>query len=217
MNNYIQKKSNHFPNVSIILTVYNRAAYLNRCIDSVLNQSFNDWELIAIDDGSTDNSLEILKGYEANSENITVISQSNMKLPLSRNRGIRLSNGHFITFIDSDDRYEKDHLSKRISFMKKNPDIDLIYGGVKIIGDEYVRDKDNPSEFIHLSKCTIGATFFGRKKVFTELNGFKNLGYSEDSEFLTRASAKFNVHEVDFKTYIYHRDVVDSITNSYKP
>ena len=205
------------PAVSIILTVYNRAAYLNRCIDSVLNQTFNDWELIAIDDGSTDNSLDILKEYDIISEKISVISQPNMKLPLSRNKGIKLSNGKNITFIDSDDRYEKDHLSKRISFMKKNPDIDLIYGGVKIIGDEYVRDKNNPSKFIHLSKCTIGATFFGKRKVFTELNGFKNLAYSEDSEFLTRASAKFNVNEVDFKTYIYHRDVVDSITNSYKP
>ncbi len=163
------------PAVSIILTVYNRAAYLNRCIDSVLNQTFNDWELIAIDDGSTDNSLDILKEYDIISEKISVISQPNMKLPLSRNKGIKLSNGKNITFIDSDDRYEKDHLSKRISFMKKNPDIDLIYGGVKIIGDEYVRDKNNPSKFIHLSKCTIGATFFGKRNVFTELNGFKNL------------------------------------------
>ncbi len=175
VNQFSFKAFNSLPSVSIILTVYNRAAYLNRCIDSVLNQTFNDWELIAIDDGSTDNSLQILKDYEANSENIKILSQPNMKLPLSRNRGIRLSNGNFITFIDSDDRYAKDHLSKRISFMTKNLDIDLIYGGVKIIGDEYVRDKDNPSEFIHLSKCTIGATFFGKKKVFTELNGFKNL------------------------------------------
>ncbi len=164
---YLPRKiSNSFPSVSVILTVYNRAEYLHRCIDSVLNQSFNDWELIAIDDGSTDNSLNILRDYEKNSENITVLSQPNIKLPLSRNRGIRLSNGKFITFIDSDDCYEKEHLSKRISFMKNNPNIDLVHGGIKIIGDEYVRDKDNPSQFIHLSKCTIGATFFGKKKCF---------------------------------------------------
>ncbi len=213
----MKQKLNSLPAVSIILTVYNRAAYLQRCLDSVLKQSLDDWELIAIDDGSTDNSLAILKEYEINSEKITVITQPNMKLPLSRNRGIRLSNGKYITFLDSDDQYEKDHLSKRISFIEKNPNIDLIYGGVEVIGDEYVRDKDNPTKFIHLSKCIVGATFFGKRKVFIELNGFKNLEYSEDSEFLTRASAKFNVHEVDFKTYIYHRDVVDSITNSYRP
>ena len=217
VNQFSRTTFNSLPVVSIILTVYNRASYLKRCINSVLNQSLTDWELIAIDDGSTDNSLEILKDYENYSENITVVSHANMKLPLSRNKGINLSLGKYITFIDSDDRYEKEHLAKRLSFMMANPDVDLIYGGVKIIGDQYVRDKDNPTKFIHLSKCTVGATFFGKSKVFIELNGFKNLPYSEDSEFLNRTKAKFKVQEVNFKTYVYHRDVLDSITNTYMP
>ena len=67
-----------------------------------------------------------------------------MKLPLSRNRGIKESSGKFITFLDSDDEYEKDHLLKRIEYMNAHPEVDLIHGGVEIIGNEYVRDKDNP-------------------------------------------------------------------------
>lgn len=204
------------PSVSVVLTVYNREKYLNRCITSLLNQSFDDWELIAIDDGSKDDSYKVLKYFELMSSKIKVIHQENRKLALSRNRGIELSNGKHITFLDSDDEYEKDHLEKRIDFMIKNLNVDLIHGGVKVIGNNYVPDKNNPLKLIHLSDCTIGATFFGKREVFEFLKGFKNLPYSEDSEFLERAELFFNIKKVDYKTYIYHREVPDSITNNYK-
>jgi len=213
----VHDKINIQPKISVILTVYNRAHFLRRCIDSLLNQSFKDWELIIVDDGSNDNSIEILNEYELNYENIKVFQQENKKLPLSRNKGIELSEGEYITFLDSDDEYVKDHLLKRIEYMEMHPEIDLIHGGVNIIGDEYVRDKNNPHKFIHLSECTIGATFFGKRNVFIDLNGFKNLKYSEDSEFLERAEKKFKVTKVEFNTYKYYRDSPDSITNSYVP
>ncbi len=206
-----------YPEVSVVLTVYNRAGYLKRCIDSLLAQSFTNWELISIDDGSIDNSHEILKGYEARHNNIKVARHKNLKLPLSRNRGITLSAGKYITFLDSDDEFEKDHLAHRVNYMNEHPEIDLLHGGVDIIGNEFVRDKNNPEKFIHLSSCTIGATFFGKREVFDELKGFKNIKYSEDSEFLERAEKKFNVKKVNFNTYIYHRDAADSITNTYVP
>ena len=101
--------------------------------------------------------------------------------------------------------------------MEKNPEFDLIHGGVKIIGDEFVRDKDNPFCFIHLSECIIGGTFFGKSAVFKKLNGFKENIYSEDSEFLQRAEEKFNIRKVNFNTYIYHRESEDSITHNYVP
>lgn len=205
------------PKVSVILTVYNREHVLRRCIRSLLNQSFKDWELIIVDDGSTDKSIDILKEYESNYENIKVIHQDNLKLPLSRNKGIKLSTGDFITFLDSDDEYSEDHLLCRVEFMDKYPEVDLIHGGVKIIGSEYVRDKNYPHNLIHLSQCTIGATFFGKRKVFIELNGFKNLSYSEDSEFLERAEKKYNIVKVEFNTYKYYRDNPDSITNMFMP
>ncbi len=203
--------------VSDILSVFNRAHYLDRCIGSVLRQSTNAWELIAVDDGSDDHTLEILEDYGSKYKNIEVLHHPNMRLPLSRNRGIKFSRGKFITFIDSDDEYEQDHLLKRIEFMKAHPEIDLLHGGVKIIGNQYVRDKNNPSELIHLSECTIGGTFFGKREVFEEMKGFKNLEYSEDSDFLARAAVKFKIGKVDFPTYIYHRDDPTSITNSYVP
>jgi len=201
--------------VSVILPFYNRAKYLERCVNSLLEQSYGNWELIAIDDGSTDNSFDIVENYWKPGSNIKIFRQENMKLPLSRNKGIKESSGKYITFLDSDDEYKKDHLLKRVEFMNKHPEIDLIHGGVEIIGNEYVRDKDNPDKLIHLSQCTIGATFFGKRQVFTELNGFKNIPYSEDSEFIERAKVKFTIEIVDFKTYRYYRDAPDSITNSF--
>jgi glycosyltransferase involved in cell wall biosynthesis len=203
------------PEVSVILSVFNRAQYLHRCINSLLYQSFKNWELVAIDDGSEDNSFEVLKEYQVNNPGIVIISHKNMKLPLSRNKGIVASRGRYITFLDSDDEYINDHLMKRVEFMNNHPEVDMICGGVEIIGNKYVRDKNNPLEFIHLSYCSIGATFFGRRNVFLMLNGFKNLEYSEDSDFLERAEKSFHIEKVNFNTYKYYRETPDSITNNY--
>ena len=202
------------PTVSVILTVYNRANYLHRSIGSLLFQSFKDWELIAVDDGSMDDSYEILKEFTWTNKNIKLIRQENMKLPCSRNTGILASSGRYITFLDSDDEYKSNHLLERVNFLNNHPEIDLVRGSVDIVGDKYVRDKDDLQKFIHLSKCKIGATFFGRKHVFLALKGFKNIDYSEDSDFWDRAEKLFTTVKVPFKTYIYHRDDPDSITNS---
>jgi glycosyltransferase involved in cell wall biosynthesis len=211
--NFVQ----HRPLVSVILTVFNREKSIKRSIDSLIGQSYSNWELIVIDDGSSDNSFNILKGYEKYFTNIRTYQQDNRKLAFSRNRGIFLSEGEFITFLDSDDEYEEEHLSLRIRYLLTNPDIDLIHGGVKIIGSKFVRDKDNPYSFIHLSECTIGATLFGKRNVFKTMHGFKENLYSEDSEFLKRASMNYRTREVNFNTYIYHREEKDSITHNYVP
>lgn len=203
--------------VSVILTVYNRELFLSRSIDSLINQRFSNWELIAIDDGSTDNSLKVLRSYEEDFPNIKILHQENQKIAQSRNRGIFFSSGKYITFLDSDDEYEKSHLLKRVEYMNENPEIDILYGGVNIIGNQFVRDKDNPDNFIHLSNCFIGGTFFGKRNVFLELGGFRDLEYSEDSDLILRAKNKFNVEKFDLSTYIYHRELSDSLTNSYVP
>ena len=210
-------KSIRTPMVSVILTVYNRDQSLRRSLNSLIAQTFRNWELIAIDDGSTDDSLVILEEYAGLFNNIKVFTQKNMKLAFSRNRGILLSRGDYITFLDSDDEYKENHLARRLEFMERNHETDLIHGGVKITGDEFVRDKNNRFCFIHISECTVGATFFGKRYVFEALNGFKENIYSEDSEFLMRAEKSFNVKKVHFPTYIYHREIADSITHNYVP
>jgi glycosyltransferase involved in cell wall biosynthesis len=202
------------PVVSIILPTFNRAKLLNRAINSVIAQSFKNWELIIVDDGSEDSTYEIVDKYLNGYQIIRYMKHSNRKLPLSLNVGITASAGKYIAFLDSDDEYDKDYLLERIEFLDSNSNIDLIYGGVRIVGDPYVTDKNDPSKSIHLSECVIGGTFFGKRKVFFELNGFNDLNYSEDSDFFERAEKKYTIQKVNFAPYIYFRDTEGSITNS---
>jgi glycosyltransferase involved in cell wall biosynthesis len=204
------------PLISIIMPVYNRQAYLKRAINSVIKQNHKNWELIAVDDGSQDYSPYLLEIFKAHSPKIKVVYQDHKRLPAARNNGIKSSTGSFITFLDSDDEFTKDHLEVRVKYLHENPEIDIIHGGVKIIGNEFVPDKENPKKIIHLSQCTIGATFFGKQNVFIELGGFKDIPYSEDSEFLERVMKTYQVMKVDFPTYVYHRETPDSITNTIK-
>lgn len=196
------------------MPVYNRQAYIQRAIESVLYQSYDNWELITVDDGSEDYSPYLLEIYKAYSSKIKVVHQDHKRLPAARNNGIKNSTGSLITFLDSDDEFTKEHLEIRINYLNKNPGIDLLHGGVKIIGNEFVPDKENPKQLIHLSQCIIGATFFGKRNVFIETGGFNDIPYSEDSEFLERVIKQYKVEKVNYPTYIYHRDTPDSITNS---
>ena len=114
----------------------------------------------------------------------------------------------------SDDEYNSNHLQLRINYLQNNTGIDLLYGGIKIIGNPYVKDKNDLSKMMHLSECIIGWTFFGKRDMFIKLNGFADIKYSEDSEFIERAKIPFNIKKVDFPTYIYYRDTEDSICNT---
>lgn len=205
------------PVVSVIMPTYNRIEFLKRSIPSFLKQTFSPAELIVVDDGSNDNSFQIVNGYLNAHSNIRYLKHSNRRPSLSRNAGILAAVGKYIAFLDSDDEYKPDYLERRIQFMETHPDIDLVEGGVEVVGDSYIRDKNDRSKYIHLSECHIGASFFGKREVFIDLNGFnKEIDYSEDSDFWERAEKKFKVIRLDEPGYIYHRDDPGSISNRLK-
>ncbi len=105
--------------VSIILPVYNSEEYLTDCINSVLLQKYSNWELIIVDDCSTDSSLLICEEFSSNYENISLFKQSsNYGAGVSRNLGLLHSKGNFICFIDSDDLWDSEKLFLQIEFMK---------------------------------------------------------------------------------------------------
>lgn len=203
-------KSNR-PLVSIVMPTFNRESYLNRSISSVLKQTYSDWELIIVDDGSTDNTFQVVNDFISKYENIRYVRHSNRKSPLTTNAGILASCGDYITFLGSDDEYKEKHIKLRIDYMIANPDTDMIHGGVEIVGHPYVKDKNDLSKEIHISECVVGGTFFGKRSIFFELDGFKDLIYSDDSDFFERAEKKFKIAKVDYPTYIYYRDTPDSI------
>jgi len=204
--------------ISVILTVYNRKDKLKRAVNSVLKQSCKNWELIIVDDGSTDGIENILFPILKKHTNLKYLRHSNHGTALSLNEGIEISEGKYLTFLDSDDEYKKEHLKIRLDFLNANKNADLLHSKCTFIGKEedmYVPDARNTKKLIHLSKCIIGATFFGKKEVFEKLNGFKNI-YSYDFDFYNRVKKKFNIVELNAPTYIYYRDSKDSVLTKLK-
>ena len=204
--------------VSVILTTYNRETYILRAIRSLLKQSFKNFEVIIVDDGSTDKTFTKVSPILKKNNNFSYVYHSNKGFPFSYNTGIKLSAGEFITSLDSDDEYSKHHLKKRVEFFRKNKKTDLIHSPAIIIGSEeskFVPDARNKNKLIHLNDCIIGATLFGKRKVFEDLNGFKNI-YGQDFEFVNRASKIFKVQKLEETTYIYHRETPKSILSNLK-
>lgn len=119
------------PKISIIVPVYNVEEYLNRCIDSILNQTFQDFELILVNDGSTDNSGQICDNYAIRDKRIRVIHKENGGVSLARNKGLDIARGKYVQFIDSDDYIEKDMLDKVYNTMLKE-NSDIIFWGFKL-------------------------------------------------------------------------------------
>jgi len=106
------------PEFSIIIPVYNIEQYIKECLDSVFNQSFKDFEVIVVNDGTKDNSMDIVKNYD-----VKIINQKNKGLSSARNHGVQLAKGKYILFLDSDDYLEKDTLKEIHKSLKNNPDI----------------------------------------------------------------------------------------------
>lgn len=107
--------------VSVIMPCYNSAAYIEETLNSIISQSYTDWECIIVDDCSTDNSVEIIKRLMNQDERIHLfINDSNNGAAYSRNKALSVANGKWIAFLDSDDLWSFDKLEKQIAFMEKN-------------------------------------------------------------------------------------------------
>lgn len=110
--------------VSIIIPCYNSEKYIDKCINSIINQTYNNWEAIIVDDGSNDNSYEMLKQYSEKNEKIKIISQRNYGPSIARNNAIKYSNGHYLMFVDSDDYIHENMIEELIKYAKiRNSDI----------------------------------------------------------------------------------------------
>jgi glycosyltransferase involved in cell wall biosynthesis len=202
------------PEITVILCTYNRVNYLKNCIDSVVNQTCKDWELLVVDDGSQDNTFQVVDSYLQKFPNIRYLKHQNRKPGYTRNAGIQASFGNYITFIDSDDSYKPNHLDSRLKYMKAHPEVDLIEGGCACEEEFFVVDYFQPDKTINIRECVLGATFFGKRHVFFQLQGFNNIPYGEDTEFWQRAEKIYQTQKIKQpETYIYTR-AENSITKN---
>ena len=145
--------------ISVIITTFNRAQFVKKAINSVLNQTYQDVEIIVVDDGSTDNTKSIVNSY---GEQVRYIYQENKGAASARNAGIEKSKGEYITFLDSDDYYKKDNLLKKLSFLESNLQTRWLYSDW-----QYIDEKGE-----HLDKGSVRFDYFNKKlsgEIFEEL------------------------------------------------
>ena len=182
------------PKVSVIIPTYNRAGFLEQAVDSVLQQSFRDYELIVADDGSTDNTAKILKKY---GDALQYISAENRGPAAARNRGIRISKGECCAFLDSDDRWRRDKLRKQVEAMSASPEYlishtrEIWYRRGKILPHKKKHKKLSGRIFSKsLAMCMVSmSTVMVRKKLFEKIGFFdENLPCCEDYDFWLRAA-----------------------------
>ena len=203
--------------VSIVIPVYNAGKYIKRCIDSIIGQTYNDWEVIAVNDGSTDDSLTILNQY-AGDDRITVIDIPNGGVVNARKTALSYANGIYLTFVDADDYLPPVSLQLMVDRLVST-DSDLVVGGYTLLWEKDRREKEvnNKKEFNTVGDCIKyciknGETFLPVKLYKTDIfrasvNIPHDVTFMEDTiGVLQYLSVCKRVTSVDSSIYVYFKN-----------
>lgn len=204
--------------VSVIIPSYNRADKIKPAVESVLNQTYTDLELIIVDDGSKDNTKEVIESI--NDSRVRYVRQKNSGACAARNNGINHAKGEYIAFHDSDDIWHKDKLEKQMNALLNN-DADIVCcrlnktysdGTIKLMPEKMTQGFMNPV----LSLFGIGTqTIVAKRKVFDEIKFDEEFPCFQECELLFRATKKFSLYCLDEGLVDYFVGS-DSISVNYK-
>lgn len=187
--------------LSIIVPIYNTDKYLKQCLDSIVGQSYKDFELILVDDGSKDNSIDICKQYCQRYKNIYLIEGKHEGVFKARKKGIRVAKGEYITFVDSDDFIDSDAYEKAISAM--NNDVDVISFDIF----RYYSDQE-----IRYDACVLNEGIYDKKSIIENI--FPLMIWNEKNESFGVDPALWNkIYKSDLIKAIY--ESIDDIDFQY--
>jgi hypothetical protein len=182
--------------VSVIIPAYNAAAFLQETIESVLSQTFTDWELLVVDDGSTDQTPDIVQHYQKVDSRIQLIRQANQGVSATRNSGVANSQGDYIAFLDADDQWLPQKLSAHLAHLAAKPEVGVSFGRVEIFNSTRPAQYQvssarlthlQPELFLSENPTTTTSNWFIRRAVWDQVGGFcREMSYSEDLEWLLR-------------------------------
>jgi glycosyltransferase involved in cell wall biosynthesis len=217
--------------VSVVLPVYNGADLVRESLDSLLAQTYREFEIIAIDDGSTDGTAEILDNYAARDDRVRVVHQENRKLPRSLSRGFRLARGEFLTWTSADNRCKPRFLEKMVDCLRRHPGWDMVYANVDIIGadgrplrdaswfagyqeppgSEHVHLPTDPAELNTWPNNYVCAAFMYRSRVAWLLGDYSRHRFTtEDYDYWMRVNELLTLRHVDFDEPVYDYRFHDS-------
>ena len=209
--------------ISVIVPVYNAANYIAKCIQSVQNQTFSSWELILIDDGSQDNSLDIIRRFAIEDDRIKVIHQENSGAGMARNNGIENAIGDYIVFLDSDDYISEKYLSLLSSHNEDVVfiDVEAVDEGGNVVRREYLSQYKNMDKDDFLRAQMTGKINWGgvRKAVKRKIIDTNNIRYSDHKvgeEALFTYSSVFNSKTIGFieKPVYFYIQRADSLSHA---
>ena len=195
------------PKVSVIIPTYNRRDYVVEAIDSVLAQAYKDFEIIVVDDGSTDGTGEILKEKYGN--NIRYFYKQNGGCASARNYGIKMAQGEYIAFLDSDDKYLPKKLEDQVGILEKNNAIDFVYSDSYLFEGKKQRwvkavrpDKDGSVTYPLFMTTYMQSGSFVVRRTCVDISGFYNeiMRYNEDTDYLLRLSINCKAYHSDKPT-----------------
>lgn len=207
--------------VSIVLPCYNGADFLSQSIDSVVEQTFADWELILVNDCSTDNSLEIMQQYAERDCRIHIINnEHNLKLPGALNRGFREAKGKYLTWTSHDNRMAPTMLEEFVRYLDANPDKGLVtacYAAFSLKTGEQLYEVHHPDPQLNLPlfNCVCYA-FMYRREVLETVGGYdESLFLVEDYDYWVRIWQKYPVGKI-YRVLYYTGVGNDTLTLSRK-
>ncbi len=187
------------------MSVYNDATYLSQAIDSILNQSFCDFEFLIFNDGSTDDSKEILEEFAKKDNRIKLVHQENIGLTKTLNRGLSMARGEYIARMDSDDIATHDRLEKEINFLDNHKDVVVVGSFTRVIDENgkvvgshqpAVTNKDI-LKFSFFSGQLAHPSVMFRKKEILELGGYdESVKYAQDADLWFRVMNKYKVANI---------------------
>jgi teichuronic acid biosynthesis glycosyltransferase TuaG len=205
--------------ISIIMPAYNAVQYIKEAIQSVVDQTYQDWELLVINDGSTDQTLEVIQQFD--DERILVYTQEkNQGVSAARNVGLEQAKGEFICFLDADDVFPPNSLQSRLNVFLQNPNISFVDGKVEFrkgslfqITKTYMpqlADTNPLEDLVKLSgKCFVGQTWMIRNKA--NLPRFsKNMTHGEDLLFYVECALKGGLYSYTDEVVLYYRQSANS-------
>lgn len=196
--------------LSIIIPLYNHEKFIGQAIESVLDQTYQSWELIIIDDGSRDNSVNVAKSYE--DSRIMVLEQENAGAHNAINRGLELAHGEYLAILNSDDFYETDRFEIMISAMEKDKSIGFMCSYITVINDtgkklgvkegwknmepwqvlhpelSFQKTNDFKKNLLMTNFTATTSNYLFRRSLYEKIGGMRNLRFAHDWDFVLRAS-----------------------------